>query len=134
MKRIISAVLVALMIAALLVGCGSNPAGHYVVKSIDGKSVDEALQSSADAAGMSKEDYLKQLGVPSAEEIIVMDLKSDNTAVMEIKMFSTTKEGTWKQDGDKVTITIDNDGADFTFKGNELTSQTGDQQYVFVKK
>lgn len=134
MKRIISAVIVALMIAALLVGCGSSPVGHYVVKSIDGKSVDEALQASADAAGMSKEDYLKQLGVPSAEEIIVMDLKSDNTAVMEIKMFSTTKEGTWKQDGDKVTITIDNDGADFTFKGNELTSQSGDQQYVFVKK
>ena len=133
MKRIIALTMAVLMIAALLVACG-GPEGKYVVKSIDGKTVDEAMKESAEAAGMSVDDMLKQMGVNSAEEIVTLELKSDSTAVMEVKMFSTTKEGKWEKNGDKITITIDNQPSDFTLKGNELQSEDGDQKYVFVKK
>ena len=133
MKRVIALTMAVLMIAALLVACG-GPEGKYVVKSIDGKTVDEAIKESAEAAGMSVDDMLKQMGINSADEIVTLELKSDGTAVMEVKMFSTTKEGKWEKNGDKITITIDDQPANFTLKGNELHSEDGDQKYVFVKK
>ena len=133
MKRVIALTMAVLMIAALLVACG-GPEGKYVVKSIDGKAVDEAIKESAEAAGMSVDDMLKQMGINSAEEIVTLELKSDSTAVMEVKMFSTTKEGKWEKNGDKITITIDDQPSNFTLKGNELHSEDGDQKYVFVKK
>ena len=49
-------------------------------------------------------------------------------------MFSTTVEGTWKQDGNKITLTIDGTDGVFTLSGNELSGDDGDQAYVFVKK
>ena len=133
MKRVIALTMAVLMIAALLVACG-GPEGKYVVKSIDGKTVDEAIKESAEAAGMSVDDMLKQMGINSAEEIVTLELKNDGTAVMEVKMFSTTKEGKWEKNGDKITITIDDQPSNFTLKGNELHSEDGDQKYVFVKK
>ncbi len=133
MKRVIALTMAVLMIAALLVACG-GPEGKYVVKSIDGKTVDEAIKESAEAAGMSVDDMLKQMGINSVEEIVTLELKNDGTAVMEVKMFSTTKEGKWEKNGDKITITIDDQPANFTLKGNELHSEDGDQKYVFVKK
>ena len=133
MKRVIALTMAVLMIAALLVACG-GPEGKYVVKSIDGKAVDEAIKESAEAAGMSVDDMLKQMGINSVEEIVTLELKNDGTAVMEVKMFSTTKEGKWEKNGDKITITIDDQPSNFTLKGNELHSEDGDQKYVFVKK
>ena len=137
MKRVISIVsiaLVVMMIAALLVACG-GPEGKYVVKSIDGKAVEDALKESAEASGMNVDDFLKQMNVKSAEEIVTIELKSDKTAIFEIKMFSSKQEGTWKQDGDKINITIEGETQTFTLKGNELSSDSNeDQKYVFVKK
>ncbi len=136
MKRVISIVsiaLVVMMIAALLVACG-GPEGKYVVKSIDGKTVDEALKESAQTTGMSTDELLKQMGVSAAEEIMVLELKSDKTAILDAKMFSTKQEGTWVQDGDKIKITIDDVTQIFTLKGNELSISDEGQNYVFVKK
>lgn len=133
MKRIIALTMAVLMIAALLVACG-GPEGKYVVKSIDGKTVDEAIKESAEAAGMSVDDMLKQMGISSVDEIVTLELKSDGTAVMEVKMFSTSEKGKWEKNGDKIAITIDDQTSNFTLKGNELHAEDGDQKYVFVKK
>ena len=51
----------------------------------------------------------------------------------------TELSGTWKQDGDKVSITVtgataETETSEFTFKDNELTSKEDDKVYVFVKK
>ena len=135
MKRVISIAMAVLMIAALFVGCaGSGPAGKYVVKSIDGKTVDEMLDETAQSAGMSKEDLMKQMNITSAEEIITMELKDDGTATMVVNMLSSTKTGTWKQEGNTVAITIDGETSNFTLNGNELSNSEGEQTYVFVKK
>ena len=136
MKKITAVFTVVLVLAMMLslAACGSSPEGKYVVKSIDGQSVEDALKSTADASGMSVDDLLKQMNIDKAEEIVTMELKSDGKAVMDVKMFSTTTEGTWKQDGEKIAITIDDQTNNFTFKNNELTNDEGDQKYVFVKK
>ena len=133
MKRIIALTMAVLMIAALLVACG-GPEGKYVVKSIDGKTVDEVIKESAEAAGMSVDDMLKQMGISSVDEIVTLELKNDGTAVMEVKMFSTSEKGKWEKNGDKIAITIDDQTSNFTLKGNELHAEDGDQKYVFVKK
>lgn len=133
MKRVISIVLAVLMVAALLVACG-GPEGKYVVKSIGGKDVEEQLKAQAEASGVSYDELLKQMGVDKPEEIMTLELKSDGAAVMDIKMFGTKMEGTWKQNGEKIAITVEDETNEFTLKGNELISETGDQQYSFVKK
>lgn len=136
MKRIISIVsitLAALMVAALLVACG-GPAGKYVVKSIDGKSVDDVIKAQAEASGVSADELLKQMNVEKAEEIVTLELKSDGSVIMDVKMLSTKMDGTWKQDGDNIAITIDDQTANFTLKGNELSGEDGEQKYIFVKK
>lgn len=134
MKRVVSIVLAVLVVAALLVACG-GPEGKYVVKSIDGNSVEDQLKSQADASGVSYDELLKQMGVDKPEEIVTLELKSDGTAIMDMKIFSSKMEGTWKQDGDKIAITMNDETADFTLKGNELTSPEGEGlQYVFVKQ
>jgi len=140
MKRIISIVLAALMVAAMLVACGSSgPEGKYVVKTIDGIAVEEAVKTQAEAMGIDLDAFLKQMNIEKAEEMITIELKSDGTAVMAVNLASSTSEGTWKQDGDKISITLtgatgESETSDFTLSGNELTSQTGDQNYVFIKK
>lgn len=136
MKRVFSIVsiaLVVMIIAALLVACG-GPEGKYVTKSIDGKNVEDSLKESADAAGMSADEVLKQMGIKSAEEVLTIELKSDKTAVLNYNMFSTTQKGTWAQDGDKIKITIDDVTRTFTLKGNDLSINDDGQSYVLVKK
>lgn len=143
MKRIISISLVVLMLAALLVGCGSSdsadPTGNYVVKSIDGKTIDEAFEEAAKAAGSINEAYLELLQIDKPEEIMTIAIKSDGTAVIGGAFVGTELSGTWKQDGDKVSITVtgatgETETSEFTFKDNELTSKEDDKVYVFVKK
>lgn len=131
----ILAVLLAFALLFALAACGSSgPEGKYVVKTIDGQSVDEAVEAAAKAANMSKDEFIKQMGIENIEEIVTLELKSDKTAIMETKMFSYKGEGTWKQDGDKISITIEGDTSDFTLKGNELSNVTGEQKYVLIKK
>jgi len=140
MKRIISIALIVLLTAAVLAGCGSSdPEGSYVIKSIDSKDVNEEVKSGAEATGMSEEDFLNQFGVESADELITLDLNADGTFVMDIKMFGSKLEGTWAQDGDKISVTAP-DAADdtrtivFSLSGNELSNSEGDPKYVFGKK
>lgn len=140
MKRIISIALIVLLTAAVLAGCGSSdPEGSYVIKSIDGKDVNEEVKSGAEATGMSEADFLNQFGVESADELITLDLNADGTFVMDIKMFGSKLEGTWAQDGDKISVTVP-DAADdtrtivFSLSGNELSNSEGDPKYVFGKK
>ena len=137
MKRIIALTMAVLMIAALLAGC-SGPEGKYVVKTIGGTEVKEALEQSLTQSGseMTLDEYMKKVDVESADEIITIELKSDGTAILATALYETKteQEGKWEKNGDTIKITIENEVSEFTLKGNELTSQTGEPQYVFVKK
>lgn len=135
MKRVISITLAVLMIAALFAACGSsNPAGKYVVKSVNGQTMEEAIKEQAGQSGVSVDDLLKQLNIDKVEDLITLELKSDGTAAMNVSLGGSSLEGTWKQDGESVEITLDGQSQKFTFKNNELSGSNGDQEYVFVKK
>lgn len=73
-------------------------------------------------------------GINSAEEFYTLELKADGTAVLEAKAFATTTEGTWKQNGDKIELTMEGETQVFTKNGNELSNDEGDQKFVFVKQ
>lgn len=118
MKRIVSLTLVVLMIAALFVGCGSDSVpGTYKLKKINDKGVKEFF----DDLGMD----LSTLGVDASklEDMMTMTLKDDGTAEIADNMEGDGKTvtGTWKQDGDKVTISADGKDMEFTFKSGALT-------------
>ena len=140
MKRIISITLVVMMVAALLVACGSGPEGNYVVKSIDGKAIDEVIKEQAESLGQDADALLKQLNIEKAEDLVTLEIKSDGTVVMNVNMLSVSYDGTWKQEGDKIAITMKTSAdsaeqtTEFTLKGNELSNNEGDQKYIFVKK
>lgn len=136
MKRIVAIALTVLMIAALFVGCGGgsdSPVGKYYIKSIDGKSVKDAMSESA--GGMDVEALLGLLGVKNIEELITLELKADGTAEMASAMSTELNaQGTWTQEGSKIIITVDGDAQEFTLSGNELTGHTSDGDMVFFKK
>lgn len=136
MKRIVAIALTVLMIAALFVGCGGasgSAEGKYYIKSINGQSVSDALKEQA--GGLDVEALLGMMGIKSVDEIITMELTADGKAVMASAMMDDLNaEGTWTQDGSKVTITIDGSPADFVLSGNELSGKSDSEEMVFVRK
>ena len=137
MKRFMSVVLVAI-VAVMLIGCGKSsgsPEGKYVVKTMDGKTLEETFKE--EAGDVDTEKLFKMLGIESFDDFLTLELKADGKASM-LAMGEDPDEGTWKQDGDKVTITVDDESNEFTFKGNELTGKFEEDgethEYVFVKK
>ncbi|MBQ6274691.1 MAG: hypothetical protein IJK63_10790 [Oscillospiraceae bacterium] len=132
MKRGIAILLALVMTVALLAGCGgsSDPTGRYVVKTIAGQPVEEYFKS---MLGEDADFALQMFGVSSYEELMTVELKSDGSAVATLAG-EAAETGTWKQDGDQITITIQDDPATFTLKGNELSYKEDGQDYVLVKK
>ena len=132
MKRGIAILLALVMTVALLAGCGgsSDPTGRYVVKTIAGQPVEEYFVS---MLGGDVDLALQMFGISSFEEFMIIELKSDGSAVATLAG-EAPLTGTWIQEGDQITITIDGDPVTFTLKGNELSFQDDEQDYVFVKK
>ena len=137
MKRSIAILLALVMTVALLAGCGgsSDPTGRYVVKTFAGQPVEEYFVSMLGeyAEGIDASTYLQMFGISSFEEFMIIELKSDGSAVATLAG-EAPLTGTWIQEGDQITITIDGDPVTFTLKGNELSFQDDEQDYVFVKK
>ena len=143
MKRVISLALAVLFIAALLVGCGDSsdggsvdPVGSYKIKTIDGKTVEDVLKAELESSGMgdmSLDKALELLGITSLDDYMTLELKSDGSAVMT--SMGGSSNGTWKQDGSKVSVTFEGDTQEFKLSGNELSGTDSDgTEYVFEKK
>ena len=134
MKRIISLILVALLVAALFVGCSkSDPVGTY---KIDMDSLIEATKNESDKTkDMSNEeikDLLKTIGM--TEDSMSLEIKKDGTFVLDLSGDKT--EGTWKQDGSKLTLTAENDPIDVDFSDGKITMESEEigMKLIFVKK
>ena len=126
------------MIAALFVGCGSDSVpGTYKLKKINDKSIKEFYEEIAKAAGVD----LSTMGIDvnKMEDMITITLKDDGTAEMKgsFEMDEDAEDqvatGTWTQDGDKVTITVDGKAQECTFKSGELTITESGMSMTFAK-
>lgn len=139
MKRIVSLALVVLLIAALFVGCGnSSVEGTYLIKSMGGVAVEDMFKEEA-GEDFDLDAILSMFKVSSLGELITMEIKADGTVTMKNAMELESEEdatmsGTWKQEGDKVSITIDGETQEFTLNGSELSGGEGEETMVFVKK
>ena len=75
-----------------------------------------------------------QMGVTMKQTI---ELKKDNKCTITVEVDGETGEsleGTYKIDGDKITITIGGDSQEGTYKkGKSITLTRGDQSMVFKK-
>lgn len=91
MKRTLAIVLAAVMLLALLAGCGkADPnIGTYKLSGAMGLTLEEF----AGIAGMTEEE---------AAEMVQMELKAKG--VMEITFDGETETGTWKAEGETLTL------------------------------
>lgn len=134
MKRAISLMLVVLFVAALFVGCSkSDPVGSYKVD-MDNliKTMKESEESLKDKSDDDIKALLKTAGMD--EESMGLEIKKDGTFTLDF-MGQTTK-GEWKQDGSKLTLTVDGDPAEATIDGDTITLEveSAGMKLVFVKK
>ena len=125
MKRIVSMALILLAMAVLLTGCGANPVGSYVTKTVDGQPVEAYIES----MGATPE----LLEIASAEELMTLEIRADGTFTAKMSG-SDPKEGTWTQDGNKLSMTVDGATEEFTLSGDEIAYKTDNQDIVFAKK
>ena len=123
MKRIITTILMIATLMILCVGCGKG-------KDVSGTNKLKSL------AGMSVADLQKQyddMGIDiKVEDMMVIELKSDDTFTM--KSDSDSQSGTYKLDGEKISLTINGDTEEGTLKSGTLTIGSGNEEMVFEKK
>ena len=117
--------LVLLAMAVLLTGCGANPVGSYVTKTVDGQPVEVYIESMGAT--------LELLEIASAEELMTMEIRADGTFTAKMSG-SDPKEGTWKQDGNKLSMTVNGATEEFTLTGDEIAYKTDELDVVFAKK
>lgn len=99
MKRVLTIVLAAVLLLSLLAGCGKADSALGIYK-LSG------------AMGYSLEEFAEMTGatVETAQELFVIELKKKG--VMEVSLDGETETGTWKLDGE--TLTLEDDGETIT--------------------
>ena len=135
MKRFIAIAMVVLITGIMLASCGGSSAsaeGKYVVKTMNGKTIEEAIKDEVGDSSIDVSSILSMFGISSLEEYVTIELKSDKTAT--ITLMGEDEDGTWTQSGSKVTVTVDGDDQEFTLSGNELSAELDGASFVFVKK
>jgi hypothetical protein len=77
-------------------------------------------------------DLLKTIGM--TEDSMSLEIKKDGTFVLDLSGDKT--EGTWKQDGSKLTLTAENDPIDVDFSDGKITMESEEigMKLIFVKK
>lgn len=129
MKRVISIALVILLVASLFVGCsGNGVTGTYRLKTINGMDVGEFFNTFIAAFGGENVDF-------KAEDLMVMTLKDDGKVEVSSHLDdeAETLEGTWKQEGDKVIITLQDEAQEFTLKDGSLVIEQDGMSMVLSK-
>ena len=66
------------------------------------------------------------------EDLMVIEFGSGDSVT--VKSAGESKTGTYKLDGDKLSITIDNETEDFTYSNNEITMDSDGSKIVLKKK
>lgn len=124
-KSIISVLMLLVMVFALA-GCKKTPA---IVGAWTGKTIESA------GISMDMEKFAEQLGEAGANFKMTMDVKEDNTFSVDFN--GETEQGTWKEDGDKYTLTVDGEDQVVTIEDNQLVFEMTEEgqtvRLIFAK-
>ena len=134
MKRILSVTLVVLMAVALFVGCASKPAatdGVYKIKTVNGKEMTAYLTEELDGAAVDVEAKLKLFGIEKLEDYMTFALNEDGT--LTVSVMGEESVGTWKLDGEKLTLTLDGETMEGTYQNDEITVEMDGDTMVLGK-
>lgn len=135
MKKAIAILLVCAMLCVLFVGCSSGDAeGKYLVKTINGMSVEDYLNSEAGDSGVDLATIASYMGIDmnKLNELITFDLQKGGKATIASSVTGMSMEGTWELSGTKLTITIDGDAQEFEFKNGEIIGDMGSDDMKLV--
>lgn len=114
MKKTLASALTALTLS-LLAACGggaASAAGHY---EIDKAAFKEAMLATMPAEAKNEKMALQMVEQMAAGMNVAVDLAADGTATMSFKMDvmgqkkEDTEHGTWKLEGNKLTMTTKDD-------------------------
>ena len=132
MKRMISLVLAALLVAALFAGCEllGSPAGTYTVQTINGQSVKDYYTTTAkEEYGVDLTGLLSLLGIDldHPEELMSIVLKEDGSAEYKSGLLGDAKiaSGTWKQEGGKLLLTLGGETRELDYSFGKITLELG---------
>ena len=130
MKRFVSIALILVVVCALFAACGKKaPEGKYVVKTVDGKTLEESLK---EELGDNLDDILKMLGIESLDDYMYFDFKSDGT--VKFVALGEEESAKWEMDGDKIKVTSDGETEELTFSGSDLLYKTEDGEEIVLTK
>ena len=120
MKRTFAIILAALMLLALLAGCGkADPnVGTYKLSGAMGYSLEEF----AEMMGTTEEE---------AQDMFIFDLKEKG--VLEVTFDGETETGTWKVDGETLTLVADGDTLTGTIKDDVITIDMEGESMTLTK-
>lgn len=125
MKKSISIVLVFVMSAMLLVGCGgsSGAAGTY-----------KMTKAEMNGQEMDMDTLSETLGGQTMEATIT--LKDDGNAEMAVNVLGQEQSanGTWKEDGDKIVITANGEEQSMEYKDGKLYVDSGNGVKLILEK
>ena len=151
MKRWISPFLILTLLAALLTGCAAqpgakptepaapDPAGVYKLQSIDGKSLWETLLQVTLDQGYPEDvlrEALQQQGYDPdhLDELITLTLEENGTASVRDMFYGTYNyEGSWTQEGTKITLVLDGVTVTGTLEQNVFTANWEDSTVCFAR-
>ena len=124
MKKLLTIMAAALLAICCfgLVACGGGVEGTYKFKSMTAGGETYAV---GDVAPWGED------GETISADYLVLELKSDGSVAYSMSMGGETesKTGTWAQDGNTITITIDDEAMPFTLDGKTLSYTYGEGQY-----
>ncbi len=136
MKRIISIALAALMVVFLMAGCkggASDASGLYKVSEMNGTPILEYFQKEAEDSGAELNDVLSLFGLSEETISDYWTITLDKDGTVSMTMMGESTEGTWTQDGNTVTITIDDEPMDFAYDNGKLSVTAEGVSVVFQR-
>lgn len=125
MKKSISMLLVFVMSAMLLVGCGGSSAAAGTYK---------MTKAEMNGQELSIEELSKALGGQTMEATIT--LNDDGNAEISANVLgqSQSAKGTWKEDGDKIVIKADDGEQSIDYKDGKLYLESANGVKIILEK
>lgn len=132
-RKMLAAVLAVAMVCCFAVGlaaCGDNSA--------EGTWYFDSMKVNAGGIEASYEVGKEMQGITITKEFMKIEINSDGTLKMVNSMLpSGSISGTWKQDGNTISITMEGETQEGTISGNKLTlsgTEEGVSSTIVFKK